>query len=95
MQVAPTMRVDKPKGELSRIKDRVKRISVINEEEIEQEEENDETVNTIALSDVLPEPSSEVKSSTESLVECLESVSKILSEVSNLDENDKARKAIE
>ena len=88
-------RVDKPKGELSRQKDRVKRISVIDEEEVEQEEENDETEKTNALSDVLPEPSSEGKSSTESLVECLESVSKILSEVSNLDENDKARKAIE
>ena len=84
-------RVDKSKGELSRKKDRAKRISVINEEEVEQEEDIDGTVETIALSEVLPEPS--VKSSTESLVECLESVSKILSEVSNLDENDKARKA--
>ena len=73
--------------------DRVNRISVIDEEEVEQEEEMDGVVKPIALSEVQQEPS--VKSSTESLVECLESVSKILSEVSNLDENDKARKPIE
>jgi len=91
-QIAPMRRVDKSKGELSRKKDRAKRISVINEEEVEQEEDNDGTVETIALSEILPEPS--VKSSTESLVECLESVSKILSEVSNLDENDKMFKYV-
>ena len=69
--------------------DRVKRISKIDEEDIVQDEELEETVKTDALVEDIPEAS--LTSSTESIVECLENVSKILSEVNNLDENGKVR----
>lgn len=91
--------------------DRVKRISIIDEEELEIEDEfKIETDNVKFEQSVVPgnTPSTRrkidsmaenlstplLRSSTESLIDCIKNVSKTLSLVKTLDEDDKVRKVI-
>ena len=101
-------KVDKPKQDFARKISRVKRISIIDEEEIETDDEfKKETNNEKFDQKLVPAntPSSRrkidsmaenlstplLRSSTESLIECLKNVSKTLSEVETLGEEDKVR----
>ena len=104
-------KVEKSKEVFARKMDRVKRISIIDEEELEIEDEfKIETDNVKFEQSVVPgnTPSTRrkinsmaenlstplLRSSTESLIDCIKNVSKTLSLVKTLDEDDKVRKVI-
>ena len=85
-------RVEKSKGDFQRKIHRVKRVSKIEEEESVPDESPFGTpkINS-SMTDLPTPPNPYPQSSTESIVECLQNVSKTLAEVQNLNESDKVK----
>ena len=70
--------------------DEIKRISIIQEEENSEDRESVETLMTDKLAE--KQLTQSLKYSTETFIECLENIRRILSEKSKLDTNDKFNK---
>ena len=70
--------------------DEFKRISIIQEEENSEDRESVETLMTDKLAE--KQLTQSLKYSTETFIECLENIRRILSEKSKLDANDKVNK---
>ena len=70
--------------------DEIKRISIIQEKENSENRESVETLMTDKLAET--QLTQSLKYSTETFIECLENIKRILSEKSKLDANDKVNK---